>query len=607
MRIATVAETLTPSERLRPAATAVLVGGAIVATSSAGGAYFPESWGWSGLAFLAALALVLLLAHSIAFSRLELAFVGAVAAFTAWVALSTIWSRSVTRTLLELERDLVYVAAVAALLTLAARCSARWMLAAVPAGSAVICAWALTSRTSTGGRLVGPIGYWNALGLLAAIGALVALGFAVEGARRGTAAAAPVLFVATLHLTYSRGAWLVLAAGLLVQLALSPARMRLVATVLVLAPACALAVELASRWDGVRFRLGLALLALAASAAPSLVDSLERRVRIGPRVRRTATIAAAVVGLAFVAFALVRAGGLGSTASRAYRSFTGPAPTTGAKGRTLLSVSSAGRAEYWGVAWRDFRHHPIVGSGAGTFALAWDRDRHTVYDVLDAHSLYIEVLGEMGVVGLLLVAGIAFTPLLALRRAPRSGVIAAAAGAYVAFLLHAGLDWDWEVPAVTFPGLACGCVLLVAARENAVGLSLRTRAAVLCAVGVVAAFVTFTYVGNVDLARGTRAYDRGQFADAIAQAERAARLLRWSADPWHLRGDAESGLIDREAAHRSYLRAVELDPHDWRLWYDVGMSGRGAERKAALARAARLNPLAREILGLKQLSSRGQP
>jgi hypothetical protein len=123
-RIVTVAEIVPSSERFRAAATAALVGGAIALTSVAGGAYFPESWGWSGLGFLAALALVLLLAHSLALSRLELAFVGAVVAFTAWVALSAIWSRSVTRTLLELERDLVYVAAVAAVLTIAARCSA---------------------------------------------------------------------------------------------------------------------------------------------------------------------------------------------------------------------------------------------------------------------------------------------------------------------------------------------------------------------------------------------------------------------------------------------------------------------------------------------------
>jgi O-antigen ligase/polysaccharide polymerase Wzy-like membrane protein len=600
VRIATVAETSIPSDRLRPGATAALVGGVLVATSGAGGAYFPPNWGWSALAFLGTLALVLLLAHSIALSRLELAFLGALAAFVGFVALSTLWSESVTRTVLELERDLVYVAAAAALLMLAMRGTSRFILGAIPAATAVVCAWALTSRESADGRLVGPVGYWNALGLLAALGALVALGFAVEGARRPFAAATPVLFVAALYLTYSRGGWLVLAAGLLVQLALSPDRSRLVSTVFLLAPPCALAIALAARTDGFRLRFGIALLALASAAVPAVVERVDPRIRVGARVRRAVAVSAVAAAVLVAAAGLVRAGGLGSTASRAYRSFTGPAPTTGEHGRSLLSVSSAGRAEYWHVAWRDFRRHPALGSGAGTFALAWDRDRHTIYDVLDAHSLYIEVLGELGLIGLLLVGCVIVVPLLALRRAGRTPTVAAAAGGYVAFALHAGLDWDWEMPAVTLAGLACACALLVAAREAPVELGLYVRAVVLGAAGVVAAFVSLTYLGNVDLARGAQAYDTGRYVDAAAEARRAARILRWSADPWHLRGDAELALGLRVDAHSSYRHAVRLDPGDWRLWYDTGISTSGPERAAALARAARLNPLAREILALNQ-------
>ena len=77
-----------------------------------------------------------------------------------------------------------------------------------------------------------------------------------------------------------------------------------------------------------------------------------------------------------------------------------------------------------------------------------------------------------------------------------------------------------------------------------------------------------------------------------------SRLLRWSSDTWELRGDAELSQGLREDAHRSYRRAVELDPHDWRLWYDTGITARGPERAAALARAEQLNPLAREIPAL---------
>jgi O-antigen ligase len=308
-----------------------------------------------------------------------------------------------------------------------------------------------------------------------------------------------------------------------------------------------------------------------------------------------------------VVFGVVRSGGLGATASRAYRSFTGPAPASAEQRRTLLSVSSAGRAEYWQVAWRDFRHHSAVGSGAGTFAIAWDRDRHTVYDVLDAHSLYVEVLGELGVIGVILVVLALALPLVALRRVRTQPLVATGAGAYAAFLLHAGLDWDWEVPAVTLAGLFCGCALLVAARRGAIELSLGVRAAALAATALVAAFVTFTYAGNVELARATRAYEAGRYPIAVDHARRAARILRWSADPWHLRGDAELSAEQRTSAHESYRRARDLDPNDWRLWYDVGITARGEERRVALARAAALNPLAREILGLPKVASAKTP
>jgi hypothetical protein len=584
--------------RWRHAATAALAAGVILATARAAGGFFPTSWGWTGLALLAALAVVLLAAHVIETSRLELAFVGLLVGFVAWVALSTAWTLSVTRTVLEVERDLVYVAAAAALLALAPRRSSAWILAAVLVASAGVCADALTHRVAVGGRLAGPVGYWNALGLVCAVGAVLALGLATAGGQRALAAASAPLFVATLYLTYSRGSIVVLALGVLVSIALSPGRGRLAATAAVLAVPCALAAVVAARWDGARFRLGLVLLAAAAAVAPSAVDAFAARVRVSRRTARIAALAAAGVALVVVAAGVARAGGLGATASRAYRSFTAAAPKSNGRGRSLLSVSGAGRADYWRVALQDFGHRPLLGSGAGTFTLEWDRRRHTVYDVVDAHSLYLEVLAELGPLGLLLIGGALAVPLATLRRRGVDVVGASAAGAYVAFLVHAGIDWDWEVPTVTLCGLACGAALLVR-RDRPLEVPIRARAAALGAAAVVAAFVGWAYVGNRDLSHATRALDAGAYPVAADDARRAAGLLRWSADPWHLRGDADRGLGLRDDALRSYRRAVALDPHDWRLWYELGQVSSGAEQARAYAIATRLNPLAKEILGLK--------
>ena len=79
----------------------------------------------------------------------------------------------------------------------------------------------------------------------------------------------------------------------------------------------------------------------------------------------------------------------------------------------------------------------------------------------DAHNLYLETLAELGAPGLILLLLVLGMPFAAVKRARAATPLAAAAcGAYVAFLLHAGIDWDWEMPAVTLSALFCGLALI---------------------------------------------------------------------------------------------------------------------------------------------------
>ena len=115
------------------------------------------------------------------------------------------------------------------------------------------------------------------------------------------------------------------------------------------------------------------------------------------------------------------------------------------------------RGDYWHVAGQVGRQHPIVGLGAGTFDLAWGAfgDLGRWGGVSDAHSLYLETFAELGVVGLVLLAGLAAPVVAAVTRPALSTREAAALGGAVTFLVHAGLDFDWEMPAVTVAGIAC--------------------------------------------------------------------------------------------------------------------------------------------------------
>ena len=111
---------------------------------------------------------------------------------------------------------------------------------------------------------------------------------------------------------------------------------------------------------------------------------------------------------------------------------------------------SGGR--FQGVAVKQFDAQPFHGSGAGTYEFVWRERRPTDDIVVDAHSLYVEAMGEMGVVGLLLVVATVVGILVAVARRLRGDnrvLYAALLGSVVAWALHAGYDWDWEMPAVT--------------------------------------------------------------------------------------------------------------------------------------------------------------
>jgi hypothetical protein len=413
------------------------------------GGYGATTWGWAALAlcWVAAVALVLDGSRP---TRLELAFLGGLLAFAAWMGASAVWSQSVPSSVLEVERAVVYVAGVAAALLLFRAESVDGVLAAV----AVVCAWNLVHRAvgydhALSGADADPIGYANGLGLLAAIGCILAL-------RRRVTWPLVVLFLVELWLCDSLGSWLALACGFVVA------------------------------W----------------------------RPRLAPVV---AVLAAVAVALAV----------------------------------------GAPRTHYWDVALADTRAHPALGSGAGTFHQVWVQRRPTPNEAFDAHSLYLETLAELGPLGLVLVAGTLVLPFLRGR-----GV---ALGAYAAFVVQAGIDWEWELPAVTLAGLLCGVAAFRSTPSNNVSLGTRGRAVALAATLGIAVFAGLGLAGNRAIADGDRAA--------------AKRWAPWSAAPY-LDGDA--------AALREGIRR---DPHDWRLWAQLAQATTGAERRRAAAMAARLNPL----------------
>jgi O-antigen ligase len=149
----------------------------------------------------------------------------------------------------------------------------------------------------------------------------------------------------------------------------------------------------------------------------------------------------------------------------------------GASAARLTSVSS-NRYEYWRVGERAFAEHLLAGLGSGGFRAFWLRERPIPEPVKDIHSLELEMAVELGLIGLLafaaMVAGVAMAARRALgrHRALAAGWCAAA----VVWLLHASIDWDWELPAVSLPAIVLAGALIALAESSPEPLAQPERA-----------------------------------------------------------------------------------------------------------------------------------
>ncbi len=598
--------------------------GPVFGLAVAQGGYFPASWGWASVPLLWCAALAFVLRGQLALGKGEWLFLAGLTAFTAWVACSIAWSAAPAATVEETQRAVVYLAAGLAVLVVARSQSLRPALGGVLAAVSLIAAFSLATRVfpdrvgvydGTGVyRLAEPIGYWNGLALFTAIGAILALGFAARGhslTARGGSAALLVLLLPTMYFTYGRAAWVALAAGVAAALAADPRRLQLIATLFVVGPAPALSILIASREHGLTHagtplasaahdghRLAFALVALAvANAAVSVAAALvERRFVIGRRPRVLFAVAVTAFVVAALVAALIRYGGPVRVVQRAYDSFKAPPPhaTTNLNSR-LLNLSGNGRADLWRIGWDEASANPLLGDGAGSYQRYFlARQPASESAVRDAHSLYVETLAELGPIGLGMLIIFLLSPMLVLRGARHRSLVPAALGAYVAYLVHTGVDWDWELPAVTLAGLLCGTTILIAARRTSTARVFQVpHVARWCAAGaavVLAGLATVGLVGNTALSRSRAALVRGDLSAAATDARRAHALMPWSPQPWEALGMAElrAGLLT-DARH-SFRRAVSIDAGDWSLWSQLAAVTTGAERNRALRRVALLYP-----------------
>ena len=416
---------------------------------------------------------------------------------TALTGLSIAWSLDPANSWLETNRMLSYLAAFGGALALARLAPARWsaLLTGVGVACVIVCAYALATKVfptwlaedELAARLRAPFGYWNAVGLMAAMGVPPMLWLAAR--RSGHAAfnalAYPALGVllVSLMLAYSRGALLALAAGLVLWLAIVPLRLRAAAALLAAGVTTAGVIawafsqealtsdelEAAARADAGSALGVLVLLQVVVLLGAGLFAGFAASVRPpSPRTRlRAGRALAGLVALATLAGVVAMAttgGGIGARIDR----LTDPEARTPSNSPNRLTATSSVRSRYWDEAFKVHATSPWLGTGAGAYGLARQRFRTQTVDVGHAHGYVPQVLADLGWAGLAasLAATVAWllgaAGVVGLRRrdrrlpwdAERVGM-ATLVAVVVVFGVHSFIDWTWFIPANAIAALIC--------------------------------------------------------------------------------------------------------------------------------------------------------
>lgn len=617
---------------MRPPLLALLPGALTVYLGYSAGGYFPPAIGLA----CAILAIALVLRVTLAEEPLAglglpaAAGGGALALLAVWSVASSSWSDAPARAVFELDRVLLYLLAfllVASLPRTAA--SARLLLLGLAGGAVAVCLGGLVTRVLPDvfgvalpvlpQRLSYPVTYWNGLGLLAGLAIVAAVHFTCSerehpAVRVGAAALLPLL-ATTLYFTFSRASIVIAVVAVLAYMVLARPRGLLAGAVAALPPtgiAVALAYDAdllaspdpttaAAAAQGEDLALVLVACALAAAGLRYLlvrlrVDDRLARIEVARGTRRAVATGSAALLLLALAGSWV-AFDLGDRIDRQYERFKEGdtlEQTEDARDR-LSDVSNNGRIDHWDVALDNWRSDRLKGSGAGTYELTWARDRPTEFSVRDGHSLYLEMLSELGLVGaLLLVLALALMIawLAARTRGPDRALWTALLVATLAWAVHAGQDWVWELPVATLWPITAGALALA---QPSGSLHLPRLGRVVAALFVLSLAITpvLAAVSHTRLSESVAAFKRGDCATAIDSALGSTSALSSRAEPYAILALCDARAGKYELAERMMREAVDRDPENWEHHYRLALvrGAAGEDPREAIADARRLNPL----------------
>jgi hypothetical protein len=614
----------------------LLPGALIIFLGFNAGGYFPATTAVATLV-LAQILLVRIMQSRHPFEGLTLvallAIVG-LGGYAAFTLASALWSHSTSRALIEFDRAWLYLLILLLFGTVRASTrDLRWLVRGLVIGASVVCLAGLISRVLpdvwhtapnvSNERLSYPVTYWNALGVLAALGIVLALHLTCSLSERRLVRilAAPIvpLLTATLFFTFSRGA---IAAGIvgLVVYMLVARPSGLLSGLLATVPATVALVVVAyhanlldtvdpttpaavSQGHRVALAAGICAVVCAGLRAVCAVGLDPRLRRIAGRAlisrnTRFAVIAGCVAAVVVVGLAL----GVSHSVEHDWQRFMSgavPRSSAGDLRERLTDPANDGRTNLWRVALHGFAASPLHGYGAGMYQTVWDRNRPSFAYTINAHSLYLQAMAELGIPGLVLLLTAILAILVGLgarARGPRRSIYGALLAAGVVWALHAGVDWDWEMPVVTIGFFAAAGAALSPRKRGsrpdwAPGYNSRMILGLLCLATLVMPVLIIGSQSRLEHA------ERDLYASNCAKASSLSlSSIGWldvRPEPYEILGFCDIGRGLPRLGIFAMNQAVRRDPGSWETYYTlaIAQAASGIDPRRAAERALRMNPL----------------
>lgn len=570
------------------------------------------------------------------------------AALAVYTALSIAWSVQPADSWQAANLTLAYLATFAGAVALVHLAGARWsaVLGAVVLASVVLSGYALLAKVFPSispldlyARLRAPFDYWNAVGLMAALGipGCLWLGARRDGHAALSALAVPALglLLVALLLSYGRGPLLAAAVAVACWFAIVPLRLRALAVLATAAAGTAVVCAWAFPNDALTtdgtpldvradagHSLGLLLLVLLvvlllAGLALSFAMS---RSTLTPQRRRTlgtaVLVALALVPLAGIGALAASDRGLTGSISHGWNQLTDPNAQQPANDPSRLASVGGVRARYWDNGFSIWRKAPWIGVGADGYATARRPIQPDRLRVRHAHGYVPQTLADLGLIGMGISVALLLAWLLAAARAigvrprkaespERIGLMTLAATA-IAFGVHSAVDWTWFVPGTAVTGLLCAGWVAgrgpldeppgpppALPRGRAGWMAARTRAALAALVvvaGLAGAWTIWQPQRSVDASDAALdALDAGHLQAAAADAERSADVNPLSIDPLLTLAAVQTAAHEPAAARATLQRAVQLQPANPETWLRLGqleLDQRHARRALRLLGAA---------------------